>query len=72
MKKKFTEEIPEKETASKRLNKYIADFHYVPKTLLISTAANSGVSITSFAAAIDASVGRANERDSFLVIDFLK
>ena len=42
---------------SKMFCKYIASFHYFDKFLIVLSAANGGISITSFATAIGAPVG---------------
>ena len=42
---------------SKRLSKYIAAFDYIDKVLIVLSATNGGISITSFTTVIGAPVG---------------
>ena len=55
-----TTEIREGEVKSKKLNKYVAAFDYVDKVLLVLSAANIVVSITSLDTAIGAPVRKAS------------
>ena len=56
----FINEINERESYSKKLNKYVTIFDYIDKILVTLTAANGGISIISFASAIGAPVGIAS------------
>ena len=53
----FTNEINERKSCSKKLNKYVTIFDYIDKTLIILSATTSGISIISFTSAIGTSVG---------------
>ena len=44
----FIEEINQRKSCSKKLNKYITTFDYIDKILIILSAASGGVSIISF------------------------
>ena len=55
--KYFIAEIKERELMSKELSKYISFFDYFDKTLMVLSETNSGVSIASFATAIEAPIG---------------
>ena len=44
----FNSEIQERKTMSKKLNKYIAAFDYIDKTLIVLSATSGGVSTISF------------------------
>ena len=46
------DEINNRENKSKKLNKYITTLDYADKTLLVSSAASSGVSLCLFTTAI--------------------
>ena len=52
----FIEEINQKKSCSKKLSKYIADFDYIDKVLIVLSATIEGVSITSFTTIVDAPV----------------
>ena len=53
----FINEINERESYSKKLNKYVTIFDYIDKILIILSATTSGISIISFTSAIGTSVG---------------
>ena len=53
----FIAEIRERELMSENLNKYIASFDYLDKSLIVLSVATGSISIASFATAIEASVG---------------
>ena len=53
----FDAEIKERELMSRRLNKYIASFHYFDKSLIVLSVTTGSVSIASFATVIEAPVG---------------
>ena len=57
MKDYFNFEIQERKTMSKRLSKYIAAFDYIDKVLIVLSATNGEISITSFTTVIGAPVG---------------
>ena len=52
----FINEISERKSYSKKINKYVTIFDYTDKTLIILTAATSGISIISFTSFIVTSV----------------
>ena len=54
---KFINEINEKKSYSKKLNKYVTIFDYIDKILIILSLATSGISIISFINLIGTSVG---------------
>ena len=49
----FINEINERESYSKKLNKYVTIFDYIDKILIVLSATTSGVSIISFTNTID-------------------
>ena len=53
----FINEINERESYSKKLNKYVTIFDYIGKILIILSATTSGISITSFTSVTETSVG---------------
>ena len=53
----FYQEINQRKSCSKNLNKYVAAFDYIEKNLIVLSAASSGVSIISFTSIAGASVG---------------
>ena len=53
----FINEINERKSYSKKVNKYVTIFDYIDKTLLILSATTSGISIISFTSLIGTSVG---------------
>ena len=53
----FINEINERESYSKKLNRYVTIFDYIDKILIILSATNGGISIISFTTAIGAPVG---------------
>ena len=61
----FIVKIRETETMSKRLNKYIADFGFFGKTVIILFATKGGTSIVFFASVINAPIGIASASFSF-------
>ena len=61
----FIGEIRERELISKSFSKYIVSFEYFDKSLIVLSAANDGLSITSFATVIGAPVGIASASFSF-------
>ena len=56
----FYQEINQRKSYSKKLNKYVTAFHYIDKNLIVLSAASSGVSIISFTSIVGASVGIAS------------
>ena len=44
----FQQEINQRKSCSKKLNKYVAAFDYIDKILIVLSATSSGVSIISF------------------------
>ena len=56
----FHQEINQRKSCSKKLNKYVTTFDYIDKILIALSATSSGVSIISFTSIIGAPVGIAN------------
>ena len=56
----FIEEINQRKSCSKKLNKYVTAFDYIDKTLVVLTATNGGVSVISFTSVIGAPFGIAS------------
>ena len=56
----FIEEINQRKTCSKKINKYVTAFDYIDKTLVVLSAANGGVSVFSFTSVIGAPFGIAS------------
>ena len=56
----FYQEINQRKSCSKRLNKYVTAFDYIDKILIVLSAASSGVSITSFTSIAGALFGTAS------------
>ena len=56
----FYQEISQRKSRSKKLNKYVKTFDYIDKILIILSAASSGVLIISFTSIIRAPVGIAS------------
>ena len=54
IKDSFNSEIQERKIMSKTLNKYIAAFDYIVKTLIVLSAISGGVSIISLASIVGA------------------
>ena len=52
----FYQEISQRKSCSKKLNKYVATFDYMDKILIVLSATSSGVSIISFTSIIEAQV----------------
>ena len=53
----FINEINERKSHSKKLNRYITIFDYIDKILIILSATTSGISIISITSVIGTSVG---------------
>ena len=53
----FIEGINQRKSYNQKLNKYITDFDYIDKILIVLSATSGGVSIISFSSAIGALVG---------------
>ena len=56
----FYQEINQRKSCSKKLNKYVTTFDYIDKILNILSATSSGVPVVSFASIIGAPVGIAS------------
>ena len=56
----FNQEINQRKSCSKNLNKYVTTFDYIDKILIVLSATSSGVSIISFTSIIGAPVGIAS------------
>ena len=52
----FFEEINQKKSCIKKLNKYVTNFDYIDKVLIVLSATTGGVSIISFTSIIGAPV----------------
>ena len=53
----FCQEINQRKSCSKKLNKYVTTFDYINKMLIVLSATSSGVSIILFTSIIGATVG---------------
>ena len=53
----FIEEINQRKSCSKKLNKYVTAFDYIDKVLIVLSATSGGISIISFTSIIGAPVG---------------
>ena len=56
----FYQEINQRKSCSKKLNKYVTAFDYIDKILIVLSATSSGVSIISFTSIIGAPVAIAS------------
>ena len=56
----FIEEINQRKSCSKKLNKYVTTFDYIDKILIVLSATRSGVSIISSTSIVGAPVGIAS------------
>ena len=56
----FIEEVNQRKSCSKKLNKYVAVFDYIDQALIVLSATSGGVSIISFTSIIGAPVGIAS------------
>ena len=56
----FIEEINQRKSCSKKLNKYVTTFDYIDKILIVLSATSSRVSIISFTSIVGAPVGIAS------------
>ena len=56
----FYQEINQRNSCSKELNKYVITFDYIEKILIVLSATSSGVSINSFTSIVGAPVGIAS------------
>ena len=56
----FHQNINQRKSCSKKLNKYVTTFDYIGKILIVLSAKNSGVSIISFTSIAGAPVGIAS------------
>ena len=56
----FHQEINQRKSCSKKLNKYVTTFDYIDKILIVLSATTGGVSIISFTRIIGAPVGIAS------------
>ena len=53
----FYQEINQRKSCSKKLNKYVTTFDYIDKILIVLSAISSGVSIISFTTIVGGPVG---------------
>ena len=58
----FVEEINQRKSCSRKLNKYLAVFDYIGQVLIVLSATSGGVSIISFTTIVGAPVGIASAR----------
>ena len=56
----FHQEIHQRKSYSKKLNKHVTAFDYIDKVLIVLSATSGGVSIISFTSIIGAPVGKAS------------
>ena len=56
----FYQEINQRKSCSKKLNKYVTVFDYIDKVLIVLSATSSGVSIILFTSIVGAPVGIAS------------
>ena len=56
----FYQEINQRKSCSKKLNKYVTTFDYIDKILIVLSATSSGVSIISFTSIVGVPVGIAS------------
>ena len=56
----FYQEINQRKSSSKKLNKYVTTFDYIDKILIVLSETSSGVSISSFTSIVVAPVGIAS------------
>ena len=56
----FHQEINQRKSCSRKLNKYVTTFDYIDKILIVLSATSSGVSIISFTSIVGAPVGIAS------------
>ena len=56
----FHQEVNQRKSYSKKLNKYVTAFNYIDKILIVLTATSGGVSIISFTSITGAPVGIAS------------
>ena len=56
----FYQEINQRKSCSKKLNKYVTTFDYIDKILIVLSATTGGVSIISFTSIVGAPVGIAS------------
>ena len=56
----FIEEINQRKSCSRKLNKYVAVFDYIDQALIVLSATSGGVSIISFTSIAGAPVGIAS------------
>ena len=56
----FIEEINQRKSCSRKLNKYVAVFDYIDQTLIVLSATSGGVSIISFTSIVGAPGGIAS------------
>ena len=56
----FDQEINQRKSYSKKLNKYVTAFDYIDKVLIVLSATSDGISIISFTSIIGAPVGIAS------------
>ena len=62
----FYQEINQRKSCSKKLNKYVTAFDYIDKILIVLSATSSGVSIISFTSIVGAPVGIASSSFTFI------
>ena len=56
----FYQEINQRKSCSKKLNKYVTFFDYIDKILIILSETSSGISIISFTSIVGSLVGTAS------------
>ena len=63
----FYQEINQRKSCSKKLNKYDTAFDYIDKILIVLSATSGGVSIISFTSVVRAPVGTASASLTFFL-----
>ena len=56
----FYQEINQRKSCSRKLNKYVTAFDYIDKILIVLSATSGGVSIISFTSVVETSIGIAS------------
>ena len=62
------QEVNQRKSCSKKLNKYVAVFHYIYQALNVLSTTSGGVSVISFASIIGAPVGIASASFTLIYI----
>ena len=68
--KYFHEEINQRKSCSKNISKYVTTFDYIDKTLIVLSAASSGVCIISIASIVEAQAAIAKASLTFFFSNY--